>query len=252
MKKRGRIALIYIGAIIFVFGGLALTIITQNILFIYAIFGLFFLLGLLSIFFHFKRFYHEYERQVDMDMDKVLEDINENSNNRLEYEVQQVKAVVDTWKLSNKGDKIKGILFVTFFIGCLLAFAICMFLGHMVYGFIFFGLGVGEILISFIVVKLLETRSLHFKKRRCYRKATAIVLGTTMSSQSTMGTKRQVRIGNTTYKVFLRINDTKVTTYSKEYYDVGDKVSVNIDEKNPKIVHIIGKQIDIFEMDEEL
>ena len=52
---------------------------------------------------------------------------------------------------------------------------------------------------------------------------------------------------NTTYKVFL---DNKRIAYSKDYYDVGDRVDINVDTKNPKCIIILGKHKDIFDMEE--
>lgn len=251
MKKKGLVALIYMGVLVLIIGSFALTAVTKNISFILFTCGLFFVLAILSLLLYFRRFHKEYERQEKMDTDEVIEEINDLGNNRLEYDVQQVKAVVDTWKQSSIRDRIKGILFVAFFIGCLIAFVVCLSLGYEIYGFIFFGLGVGEILLALIVVKLLETHSLKLKKGRKYYETTALVLGTSLSSQSLTGTKRNVRIGNTTYKVFLRIKGNKVTTYSKEYYNTGEKVKVSVDEKNPKKVHIIGLQEDIFENEDQ-
>ena len=68
-----------------------------------------------------------------------------------------------------------------------------------------------------------------------------------MSSQSTSGSRRYTQITNTTYKVFL---DNKRVAFSKEYYDVGDKVDVHIDTKNPKRIIIMGKHKDIFDLEE--
>ena len=253
MKRRALVFIIYLGLIIILFGSFILTAVTQNIIFIYLIFGIFFLLGIISTVIYLKNFVREYNRQEDIDKDDVIEEINEKKGyNQLEYDVHQVKAVVDTWKQSSKGDIVKGIVFVSIFIGCIVGFVIFISLGkeYTVWGFVCFGAGALEIIGSLVVVKFLERRSLKYKKGRNYRKATALVLGCTLSSQSSTG-ERHKHIRNTTYKVFLELNNERVTTYSKEYYEIGEKVDVNIDEKNPKIVLILNKHEDIFDLDEE-
>ncbi|MDE6047066.1 MAG: hypothetical protein K2F56_00400, partial [Anaeroplasmataceae bacterium] len=198
---------------------------------------------------YFKRFRKEYERQEKMDNDEVIEEINNQQGyNKFEYDVQQVRNVVQSWKKSSKGDIIKGLLFLSFFLGCCIGFVVCMSLGYMVWGFVCFGLGAGEIILALIVVKFLETSSLRLKKGRTYTKSTATVLGCTMSSQSSTGTSRHTHIMNTTYKVFL---NNKRIAYSKEYYTIGEKVDINIDTKNPKRIVIIGRHEDIFDIEED-
>ncbi|MDE6408155.1 MAG: hypothetical protein K2K50_06080, partial [Anaeroplasmataceae bacterium] len=219
-----------------------------NILPIYLVFGFFFLLSILSLPLYFKKFRKEYERQEKMDTDEVIEEINnQRAYNKLEYDVQQVRNVVQLWKKSSKGDIIKGLLFLFFFLGCCAGFVICMSLGYTIWGFVCFGLGAGEIILALIVVKFLETSSLRLKKGRTYTKSTATVLGCTMSSQSSTGTRNHTNIRNITYKVFL---NNKRIAYSKEYYTIGEKVDINIDTKNPKRIMILGKHEDIFDIEE--
>ncbi|MDE5546815.1 MAG: hypothetical protein K2I88_05070, partial [Anaeroplasmataceae bacterium] len=199
MKKKGLLVLIYIGIILFVFGGFGLAAFTKNILPIYLVFGFFFLLSVLCLPLYFKRFRKEYERQEKMNNDEVIEEINNQQGyNKFEYDVQQVRNVVQTWKQSDKGDIIKSILFVSVFLGCIIGFVVCMSFNLYVWGFVCFGCGFGEILIAFIVVKIVERSSLRLKKGRTYTKSTAVVLGCTMSSQSTTGTDRHTHISNTT------------------------------------------------------
>ena len=249
MKNRGTLALIYIGVIVIAIGGFALTILTKNAMFIYFVFGFFFVMSILVLPFYFRKFHKEYKRQEKMDKDDVIEEINHQEGyNQLEYDVHQVKNVVDTWKQSNKGDIIKGLLFVSVFLGCIIGFVVCMSLDLYVWGFVCFGCGFGEILIAFIVVKIVETSSLRLRKGRTYTKSTAVVLGCTMSSQTTTGSERHTHISNTTYKVFL---NNKAIAFSKEYYVPGEKVDINIDTKNPKRVHIIGRHEDIFDIEED-
>lgn len=250
--KRRYAFLIYIGIVALTFGCFLLSAYTQNMIFIFVLLGAFFLLGIISIPFYIKRFRREYERQEKMENADVIDDINQQAGyNKLEYDVQQVRAVVKTWKTADKKDIVKGILFVLVFLSCLIGFAVCMTLDHMVLGFVFFGIGVGEILLALIVVKLLERRSLKFKKGRQYQKTIAVVLSSTMSSQSSTGSRRHVHIMHTVYKVTLKIDDQNVVTYSEKYYNVGDKVYVNVDTKNPKIVQIVEKYRDAFSLDED-
>ncbi|MDE5715651.1 MAG: hypothetical protein K2I42_05910 [Anaeroplasmataceae bacterium] len=233
------------------FGAFFLSVITKNAIFIYILFGFFFLLSILCIPLYFKRFKREYQQQENKSNDEVIEEINhQNGYNQLEHEVQQVRMVTQTWKNSSSSDKIKGTLFLLFFLGCIFGFVVCMFLKQTILGFIFFGLGFAEIIIALIVVKLAERISLRPNKKRNYIKATATVLATGLSSQSTSGEYHK-SIYNTTYKVFLRINNQKRVAYSKEYYEVGDKVIVQIDSKNPKRIHILSKKEDIFDFDED-
>lgn len=186
-----------------------------------------------------------------MESADVIDDINQQTGyNKLEHDVQQIRAVVETWKTADKKDIVKGIVFVLIFLSCLVGFAVCMTLDHMILGFVFFGLGFGQILLALLAVKLLERRSLKLKKGRHYQRTTAVVLSSTMSSQSSMG-HRHVHIMHTVYKVTLKLNEQNVVTYSEKYYNVGDKVYVNVDTKNPKIVQIVEKYIDAFSLDED-
>ena len=250
--KRRYAFLIYVGIVALTFGCFLLSAYTQNLIFIFVLVGAFFLLGIISIPFYIRRIRREYERQSKMENADVIDDINQQPGyNKLEHDVQQIRAVVETWKTADKKDIVKGIIFALVFLSCIIGFAVCMTLEHMVLGFIFFGLGVGEILLALIVVKLLERRSLKFKKGRQYQKTTAIVLSSTMSSQSSTGTRRHVHIMHTVYKITLKLNEKNIVTYSEKYYNVGDKVYVNVDTKNPKIVQIIEKYEDPFSLNED-
>lgn len=197
-----------------------------------------------------KRIHNEMKKQENMTEEEIQADINEDGS-KLKYDAYQIKAVVENWKLSSKSDKIKGILFVSFFITCCVGFVVLMVLGYMIYAFICFGAGAGLIIISLIVVKLLERRSLHMKDGGNYTREKAIVLSSTLSSQTTTGTRHRKHIKNTTYKVRLRISsDETLTTYSKEDYEIGDQVIIYRETKNSKVVHIIKKLEDVFDEDE--
>lgn len=244
MKRQALFVVIVM--LVFICFGLAVW--TKNLIFIYLIFGFFLLISILFLPIYLNRFRKEYHRQEKLNQEKVIEQINEENYNPVAYDVQQVKNVVDVWKLSSKADIIKGILFVSFFLSCIVGFLVCISLGYMPWGYACFGLGAAEIITAFICVKWKERKSLRCKKSRTYTKAIAMVVGCTISSQTTTGTRRHTHIGNTTYKVFL--DDLKVA-YSKESYEYGDKVDIKIDIKNPKRVHIIGKHIDDLEIQEE-
>ncbi|MBD5390466.1 hypothetical protein HDR67_00420 [bacterium] len=213
-------------------------------------FGCIALLSVLMIPIILKRMHKEVQRQENMTEEEIKEEINADRS-KLKYDAYQVKAVADNWRMSSTADKIKGILFLVFFLGCIIGFMVLMSSGHIMYGLICFGVGAGTIVLALIVVKLLERRSLHLKEGRDYTKAKATVLSCTMSSQSTTGTRRKY-ISNTTYKVQLRISSNRTgVAYSKESYEIGDRVIINIDTKNPNVIHIIKKQEDIFDLEEE-
>ena len=197
-----------------------------------------------------KKFRKEYKRQTEMKPNEVIEEINNQKGyNKLEYDVNQIKNVADTWKQADKKDIVKGLLFLISFLGFLVGFVVCMMLEYMIWGFVCFGLGAGEIILALIIVKLLQRRSIKLKRGRTYKKAIALVLGSTISSQSTTGSK-SVSVGNTIYKVYLKIKEDKFIAYSKEYYSAGEKVDVNIDVKKPKIIHIIGCHEEVFDFEE--
>ena len=249
MKKRYR-ALIYIGLILYVIGGFLLTAYTKNIIYIIIVFASFFVLAILATPLYIIRIRKEFKRQEKLSVDEAIEEINDKEGyNQLEYSVHQIKSVVDTWKLSSKADIIKGLLFLIFFIGCIVAFVIFMSMEKFVLGIVFFCLAVGEILCAFIVVKILETKAILPKKKEKLRNDIAVVLGTTISSQSSTGNRHHT-IGDTTYKVFLKIGDQRFVTYSKEYYEIGDKLRVCINIKNAKKVYIVEKIKDIVDIEE--
>ncbi len=233
------------------FGCFFLTMFTKNPMIIYILFGSLFILAIAMIPLYLKRIKKEYQRQETKSNDEIIDEINASTgDNSLEQSVQEIRMVTDTWKNSDRADKIKGTLFLLFFLGCIIGFVICMFIGQMIAGFICFGLGMAEILIALIVVKLKEHFSLHFHSKGSYRQATATVLGTSLSSQSTTG-KRHKSILHTTYKVHLRIENENRIAYSKEYYETGDKVMVQMDMKHPKRVHILYTKEDPFDFDED-
>lgn len=189
MKKRYRV-LIYIGLILYVIGGFLLTAYTKNIIYIIIVFASFFVLAILATPLYIIRIRKEFKRQEKLSVDEAIEEINDKEGyNQLEYSVHQIKSVVDTWKLSSKADIIKGLLFLIFFIGCIIAFVIFMSMEKFVLGIVFFCLAVGEILCAFIVVKILETKAILPKKKEKLRNDIAVVLGTTISSQSSTGNR---------------------------------------------------------------
>lgn len=246
--KRG---IVYFGTFLIVLGFIALAFITKKPIFIYLLFGLFFLLSILMLPLYFVKFRKEYQRQEKLGQEETIKDINtQKGDNQLSYNASQVKAVVDTWKHASKMDIWKGTIFLIFFLGCIIGFLVCMICGLIVWGIVCFALGFSSILLALVVVKLLERRSLKLKAGRSYQKGTAVVIGSVMSSQGAFKTGRHQHIGNTIYKVYLDVQDRKIISYSKEYYKAGDKVRIQIDKKNPKIVQIIGKQTDIFGLEE--
>lgn len=212
--------------------------------------GIMMLIGVLMVPVTLKRIHNEMKKQENMTEEEIQADINEDGS-KLKYDAYQIKAVVENWKLSSTSDKIKGLLFVSFFIACCVGFVVLMVLGYMIYAFICFGVGAGLIIISLIVVKLIERKSLHISGDKNYTKGTAIVLSSTLSSQTTTGTRHRRYIKNTTYKIRLRISsDETLTAYSKEDYDIGDRVIIYRNKKNPQVVHIIKKIEDVFDEDE--
>ena len=238
--KKGKVILIYLCFFLLVILCISLTALNRNPIYIYLLFRFVFFVSLLFIPIYFRRFRKEYERQKEYDSDEMVEEINDTAGyNKMQYDVQQIKAVVDTWKKATPADIIKGILFVSFFFGCVIGAMVCLSLGYIKWGLIFFGAGALEMIIALIVVKSLERRSLKLKGSGHYIRATAEVLYSTLSSQSSVGSRNKKRITNTTYKVFLQINDEQRKAYSREYYKPGTKVNVNIDEKNPNIIHIL-------------
>lgn len=50
--------------------------------------------------------------------------------------------------------------------------------------------------------------------------------------------------------MFLKIGDQRFVTYSKEYYEIGDKLRVCINIKNAKKVYIVEKIKDIVDIEE--
>ncbi|MDE6947859.1 MAG: hypothetical protein K2P14_11800 [Anaeroplasmataceae bacterium] len=251
MKRKA--ALIYFIVFVVILGCILLTLFTKNSLFIYILFGFFFLLSIITIPFYLKRFSEEYKLQGSKEAPKVIDEINDNDDSQLQFEVSQVKNLVDTWKHSTPHDFIKGTLFLLLFLGCIVGFVVCMLNENYTLGFIFFGAAFGTILLAFIIVKILETRAIRFKKGKANSiQDTAVVIISTISSQSSSGNRRNVKVHNTTYKVILEIRGRRVTTYSKEYYTAGEVVHVIVNTKKPNQVSIVDRKTDSFELlDEE-
>ncbi len=255
MKRKFLFFLLRFGLVAGLIGGFLslgyICVLINSALPMFIFFGCIALLSILMVPFYLKRIVKEVKRQGEMTEEERKEDVNQDGS-KLSYDAYQVKAVIDNWKQASTADKIKGMVFLFFFLGCCIGFVVLISLGHITLGLICFGVGAGLILTSLIVVKMLQRRSLKLKKGRSYTKEKAIVVSCSLSSQTTTGTRHRKYIGNTTYKVNLKLSSgQKVVAYSKEFYDIGDRLSIAIDEKNPQIVHIIQKQEDMFDIEED-
>lgn len=168
--------------------------------------------------------------------------INNTRHNSTPMAVRQIANWLQALKLAEKGDIVKGCLFVTTFIGCLVAFVVVAALGYGAWCILPWGIGCGMIIIALIVTKIIEHRSAGSKRVNKNMPAVkATVIGCYVNSESyvSSGTRRYNQthhIINTTYRVLLDVDGKKVSAFSKKFYNEGEEVYVRPVGK--KYVHI--------------
>ncbi len=237
-------------------GGIVIGEYVMMITGIVLLFGGGFLVAVIMVIALFVQAKHELDAEQDMRKaeQESLRRINSTyrAENRNENAKRMFKQMILSWRASGGKEKVLGCLFLFTFIACCAMFVVFAWFGKPVYGIIAWGVGVGMIIIAFIVVKIKEHVSLSVKdiKPRKDGKPSkaahdptakfmkAPVKHCVLSSQSGPSTNRSSYVSNVTYKVTLEIDGNDVTCYSHEFFNEGDSVNV-FSWKNGKRVLIL-------------
>ena len=164
----------------------------------------------------------------------------------IELGVYQAEQSANIYRMSSRGDKIKGWLFFGFLIT---DFALCMvfiFLHIMVGFFVCCGIFAGTIILSLIVKVILEktsmSRRINYDK---YDECQGVVKACVISSMTSMGgTRNYSLVSSVNYRVVIIVDGQEYNAYSKRTYAAGDIVTVAVKKNGKGVAKIIESEQD--------
>lgn len=172
------------------------------------------------------------------DNEASIEQVNTSHgiDNKYKLAKYEVGMVTSAYKNSPKKEKILGALLFIFLISLPIAAIVFAILRIYLGLYICFGVFCGSIIIMAIGKTIIEKRALSTKQiDENAPKETATVIATTVSSFNSYktGGKRlgTSRITSIVYKVRLNVHGKEIVTYSKEFYNDGEKVKVVLNKK---------------------
>ncbi len=192
------------------------------------------------------------ESNYDAKQDDSISKEKVNSSTGIDHKYKlanyEIGMVIREYKASNKKEKILGTILLIYLLALPIAAIIFINLRIELGFFICFGIFVGSIIILAIGKKIKEKRAMSTKKiNKDAPRETATVIVTTVSSFNTFGTGSErlgtSRITSMTYKVRLNVHGKEIVTYSRDFYNEGEKVKVIL-SKNGKNATIVNEPID--------
>lgn len=175
----------------------------------------------------------------------------ENYGNRILIDMARV------YRRSSLVEKIKGIVYITFILGGMLAFAVVLTLGYYTWALIVWGIVAFMLIMPMAIIRIAEYRVLSYrnykdymKNEKDYIKNTAVVKFCSISSESytfdssfRSGRHKPYnrRVAKTVYKIILEICGEEKKTYSYETYYEGEKLNVAY-KKNSSVILILGRE----------
>ena len=174
-----------------------------------------------------------------------LEEINstygyENYELKNEYMIEHT---AQNYKHAKPKEKILGWLFFGFLITDFVMIVVFFMLGIMIGAIICFCLFGGTIILSLIILKILQSVSINYNPNKSANKKIldGEVKACLMSSSTETG-GITTRIHNVVYKVVVTSDNKDYTAYSKQFYEIGDKVTFAVIGK--RRASIISSDID--------
>lgn len=118
-----------------------------------------------------KHVYSEHEEKGKESLDDDLKDDINSTNEKLEsYGSRILIDMVRAYRRSSLVEKIKGIVYITFILGGMLAFAVVLTLGYYTWALITWGIVAFTLIMTMAIVKIAECRVLSYRNYKNYMK----------------------------------------------------------------------------------
>lgn len=188
----------------------------------------------------------EREEQAEKEAEK-LADINSSYgyDSQMKLAEYQMDHVSNAYRNSSRREKILGWLFFGFLMtdfGMIMVFA---FFGSMVGALVCMGIFAGTILLSLIIKVILEKTSMskRINPDKCDI-CEGVVRACLLSSMGSVGGGHRhstTRVCSVTYRIVVIVDGKDYNAYSRNFYNVGDKVTVAVKRSGRGVAQIIEK-----------
>ena len=147
-----------------------------------------------------------------------------------EYQMDQTANI---YKNSSQRDKVLGWLFFGFLMTDFALILVFAFIGILVGALVCFCIFAGTILLSLIIKVILEKTAISARRRKGVEYVTCrgVVKACVLSSMGSSGGARRystVRVNSVTYRVIIIVDGREYNTYSKQFYDTGEQLTVSV------------------------
>ena len=175
------------------------------------------------------------EKNAVEEEEEKIADINSSYgyDNKMKLAQYQMDHTANAYKNSSSRDKVLGWLFFGFLMADFAMIMVFAFLGIMIGALVCFCIFGGTILLSLIIKIILEKTGISARKRKGveYITCEGIVKACVLSSMGSTGGSRRnstQRVHSVTYRVIIIVDGREYNTYSKQFYEQGERITVSV------------------------